>query len=123
MATILLKQPIRLRSPISSRLRVQALALLAVLVFLLALPGAFHPSHRRIDDRALSSSSSASIAARPLDDSRRSKLSETYGRLPLSFEANEGQANPRVDFFARRAGYSLFLAGNGATIALPMQTP
>ncbi len=32
-----------------------------------------------------------------------------YGRLPLAFEANRGQTDPRVRFLARGPGYTLFL--------------
>src|SRR5438876_3652164 len=32
-----------------------------------------------------------------------------YGKLPLSFEANRGQTDARVQFLARGHGYSLFL--------------
>ena len=34
---------------------------------------------------------------------------EAYGRLPLSFEQNEGQTDTRVAFLARGQGYTLFL--------------
>ncbi|MCA1618682.1 MAG: SBBP repeat-containing protein [Acidobacteria bacterium] len=43
---------------------------------------------------------------------------ETYGRIPLSFEANRGQADDSVDFLARGAGYSLFLKPSEATFVL-----
>ena len=42
----------------------------------------------------------------------------TYGSLPLSFEANQGQSDPRVRFLSRGSGYSLFLTGEGAVLAL-----
>jgi Bacterial Ig-like domain (group 3)/MBG domain (YGX type)/Bacterial Ig-like domain (group 1)/Beta-propeller repeat len=42
----------------------------------------------------------------------------TYGSLPLSFEANQGQSDPRVRFLSRGSGYSLFLTGDGAVLAL-----
>jgi hypothetical protein len=32
-----------------------------------------------------------------------------YGQLPLVFEANQGQSDPRVKFLARGSGYGLFL--------------
>lgn len=32
-----------------------------------------------------------------------------YGKLPLSFEVNQGQADPQVRFLSRGQGYSLFL--------------
>src|SRR3712207_6803178 len=37
-----------------------------------------------------------------------------YGQLPLSFEANHGQTDARVDFLARGSGYTLFLTGSEA---------
>ena len=37
-----------------------------------------------------------------------------FGRLPLSFEVNEGQTDSRVKFLARGHGYALFLTDNGA---------
>ena len=38
--------------------------------------------------------------------------------LPLSFEANRGQADPRVRFVSRGNGYSLLLTSNEAVIKL-----
>jgi len=43
---------------------------------------------------------------------------ETYGKLPLSFEANRGQTAPPAQFLVRGAGYSLFLTGNGAVFVV-----
>ncbi|HEX8499540.1 MAG TPA: SBBP repeat-containing protein [Pyrinomonadaceae bacterium] len=43
---------------------------------------------------------------------------EAYGRLPLSFEANRGQADAPVNFLARGAGYTLALSPNAATFVL-----
>jgi hypothetical protein len=40
------------------------------------------------------------------------------GELPLIFEPNQGQADPAVKFLSRGAGYSLFLDGSGAVLAL-----
>src|SRR2546425_10063303 len=36
-------------------------------------------------------------------------VQDAYARLPLSFEQNIGQTDPKVDFIARGSGYSLFL--------------
>jgi hypothetical protein len=41
-----------------------------------------------------------------------------FGRLPLTFEANRGQADGRVKFLSRGAGYTLFLAGDVARLVL-----
>ena len=41
-----------------------------------------------------------------------------YGRLPLSFEVNQGQTDSRVRFLAHGPGYSLFLTGDESVLAL-----
>ncbi|TMI08124.1 MAG: hypothetical protein E6H40_12735, partial [Betaproteobacteria bacterium] len=35
------------------------------------------------------------------------RVSQSYGKLPLHFEANQGQTHKDVRFLARGAGYSL----------------
>jgi beta-propeller repeat-containing protein len=42
---------------------------------------------------------------------------ETYGKLPLSFEANEGQFADEVKFISRGSGYNLFLTATEAVFA------
>jgi hypothetical protein len=63
-------------------------------------------------------SSAASADAGPNDAESRSRLIKAYGRLPLSFEENRGQADSRVKFLSRGSGYSLSLTPNGAVLAL-----
>jgi hypothetical protein len=41
-----------------------------------------------------------------------------YGSLPLTFEPNEGQTDPRVRFLAHGQGYSLFLTSDEMVLAL-----
>jgi len=41
-----------------------------------------------------------------------------YGKLPLSFEPNVGQADSQVDFVTRASGYTAFLASSEATVRL-----
>jgi len=48
----------------------------------------------------------------------QARVVESYGRMPLSFEANAGQTDPRVKFLSRGAGYTLFLTGDEAVLAL-----
>src|SRR5262249_57921316 len=45
-------------------------------------------------------------------------VQENFGRLPLSFEANVGQADAQVQYLARGAGYSLFLTATEAVMTL-----
>ena len=46
------------------------------------------------------------------------RVIETYGKLPLSFEANQGQTGSEVRFLSRGNGYSLFLTSNEAVLSL-----
>jgi len=46
------------------------------------------------------------------------RLSETYGKLPLHFEANRGQTDKDVRFLSRGAGYSLYLTASEAVLVL-----
>jgi hypothetical protein len=41
-----------------------------------------------------------------------------FGRLLLRFERNDGQADPRVKFLCRAAGYTVSLTSTGAVMAL-----
>ncbi|HEY6292801.1 MAG TPA: choice-of-anchor D domain-containing protein [Terriglobia bacterium] len=45
-------------------------------------------------------------------------MAEVYARLPLSFEANRGQAPDAVRFLSRGEGYTLFLTDDAAVLAL-----
>ncbi len=46
------------------------------------------------------------------------RLNLAFGRLPLAFELNRGQTDPRVKFQARGQGYTLFLTSDEAVLAL-----
>jgi hypothetical protein len=48
----------------------------------------------------------------------KAALHDVYGRLPLSFEENRGQTDPRVKFISRGNGYSLFLTSTDAVLKL-----
>jgi len=45
-----------------------------------------------------------------------------YLSLPLSFEANEGQTDPRVNFLSRGSAYTLFLTSEQAVLQLRAET-
>lgn len=50
-------------------------------------------------------------------------ISQTYGKLPMSFEANQGQSDKQVKFLARGSGYTLFLTDTEAVLALRKVDP
>ena len=51
------------------------------------------------------------------------KLVASYGKLPLSFEANQGQTDSRVRFLARGGGYTIFLTNDEAVLTLRKSSP
>ena len=51
-------------------------------------------------------------------DEAKQRAAATYVKLPLSFEINQGQTDPRVKFLSRGGGYTLFLTGNEAVLSL-----
>src|SRR3989449_4869999 len=64
--------------------------------------------------------SPASLSHGQADLARLTKpqVLESYGKLPLSFEANHGQTDRRVKFLSRGRGYSLFLTSNETVLSL-----
>ena len=53
-----------------------------------------------------------------VDQATRARVSESYGKLPLSFETNEGQQDGQVKFLSRGSGYNLFLTNKEAVLVL-----
>jgi hypothetical protein len=51
-------------------------------------------------------------------DVRPAQLAESYGKLPLSFEKNNGQTDSSVNFLSRGSGYSIFLTQTEAMLVL-----
>ena len=86
------------------------LALLAALALLLALTTLG-------DDRLSSAAVAKPSAAVP------AWVSQAYGNLPLSFEANQGQTAAQVDFLSRGSGYTLFLTPGEAVLTLLISAP
>jgi hypothetical protein len=48
----------------------------------------------------------------------QARLVETYGKLPLSFEVNQGQTDKSARFISRGSGYGLFLTSTEAVLSL-----
>jgi hypothetical protein len=79
------------------------------------------PSPRDCTDQAHSAhltGQPASVSIRtPHEEDTQVRVQEAYGKLPLSFEANQGQTAPQVKFLARGRGYSMFLTSQEAILA------
>src|SRR5215210_6176715 len=83
-----------------------SLLLTSALILFIGLPATLIP--RRSGDR----SNSDKLAP------TSSSAVDTYGQIPLSFEANKGQTDGSVNFLARGAGYALFLKPTEAVFVL-----
>ncbi|MDD5632640.1 MAG: SBBP repeat-containing protein, partial [Methylococcales bacterium] len=57
------------------------------------------------------------------DATTKARLEESYGKLPLSFEANRGQTDKQVRFVSRGQGYGLFLTPTEAVLSLHKAKP
>ena len=58
----------------------------------------------------------------PAGAATSARVSESYGKLPLQFEANRGQTHKDVHFLSRGAGYSLYLTAGEAALVLTKPT-
>src|ERR1700737_2457247 len=67
---------------------------------------------------SLISGLSRSLELTKPNDASRFRVSETYGKLPVSFEANDGQQDRPVRFLSRGSGYNLFLTDREAVLVL-----
>lgn len=67
-----------------------------------------------------SSGSRQIISANPpkAEPSTLARVSDIYGKIPLSFEANEGQLAPPVKFLTRGRGYNLSLTASEVVLTL-----
>src|SRR5207245_4469380 len=61
--------------------------------------------------------------ALPAVAATEARLSESYGKLPLHFEANQGQTHKDVRFLSRGLGYSLYLTAGEAVLVLSRPNP
>ena len=88
-----------------------AAALFFGVLFLLGLGGAW--------DALLAKSGGSHFAAGKAPAAKGAhRWREAYGKLPLSFEENQGQTAKEVRYLAHGTGYELFLTAHEAVLAL-----
>jgi hypothetical protein len=88
--------------------------------FLLSQSNPVSSSNANIDWSAPVASPGISSATEtsPADAKAQAAILDRYGKLPLSFEANHGQTDPRVKFLSRTSKYTLFLTVDEAVFTL-----
>src|SRR5208282_1953682 len=105
----------------AGKARIGAIAILgAVMVVISALAGARVATTPESGSHANSRDASSAPMRNRLDMKAGANF---YNNLPLSFERNDGQTDPRVKFIARGDGYTLFLAPSEAVLALHTRRP
>ncbi len=62
--------------------------------------------------------SASTVSAKNVTPADRSRFLDAYAKLPLRFEANQGQSGAPVRFLSRGDGYMLFLTPTGAVLSL-----
>jgi hypothetical protein len=102
-------------SPVARIAAYVAIAIAIPALFILAV---IH--HVRTTSRALAADPAVVVAAVGAPNAAPVKLDWTraYGKLPLAFEANQGQTAPNVRFLAHGQGYQLFLTTEEAVLTL-----
>ena len=60
----------------------------------------------------------ADSKSKSMDEGVKKRIGETYLNLPLSFEANRGQADSPIQFLSRGRGYGIFLTPQEAVLVL-----
>src|SRR5258708_7649029 len=103
--------------------------MLAIGGVLISLVPAGAPTHKQPPSPGISQADPATPSAATSLATSSAAASKTgerrvgeYGKLPLSFEFNQGQTDKSVNFLARGEGYSLFLAPTEATFVLTHQS-
>ena len=88
----------------------------SVLVALFLLVNFQH--HRHSSGTILTNQITAVTPATQLSAAQKADSLRGYGKLPLAFEANQGQTDPAVRFLAHGEGYQLFLTNQEAVLTL-----
>ena len=86
-----------------------------------------HASRAEVSERRSAGASESDLGANALpnhspaavaDEPSRLRATAEYGKLPLSFEINQGQTDAQVQFLSRGSGYTLFLTPTNAVLSL-----
>ena len=96
--------------PENATISVRSCSRLFVATLLMAQSGPVTLLHQRPSPRLQNEALQPDLAA-------RDRIVQSYGKLPLSFEANQGQTDAQVRFLSRGPGYTLFLTGDEAVFS------
>jgi len=120
LSQIMVYQPARRQERLRIRSRLSATTLLRATLLILMAATPVVLATRLIR----SSQASESTSALPMTpQSTKAEIADRYGKLPLSFQSNEGQTDRDVKFLSHGPGYDLFLTAAGAVLTLRKPRP
>ncbi|HEV8187447.1 MAG TPA: SBBP repeat-containing protein [Pyrinomonadaceae bacterium] len=93
----------------------QKIKIIPMLLLLWALPMSMLP---RVTAKPHATAPASQPTSTPNEAQLKMTASENYGKLPLSFERNQGQSDEAVEFLSRGKGYTLFLTTTEAVFSL-----
>jgi Abnormal spindle-like microcephaly-assoc'd, ASPM-SPD-2-Hydin/Beta-propeller repeat len=102
--------------------RIAAALAIAVLLPLAILVVVVHGGKNPLAQPGLNRVAVASDVPANVTPAQAQKVAEEYGRVAMSFEPNQGQSAPEVQFLSRGAGYDLFLTGQEAVLSVRRST-
>ncbi len=108
------------QSPMKTRIPLILITLLCAAIAGLQSVRAATKTVMNTNGSGMGSPTGQAAAPEPIkpDKATRARVSESYGKLPLSFEANEGQQDRQVKFLSRGSGYNLFLSNRETVLVL-----
>ncbi len=98
--------------------RIASALAIAVILPVAILITMFHSGKKPLTQPGMSKTAVAANAPSKISPEEARKIAEQYGRLPMSFEPNQGQKAAEVKFYAHGPGYELFLASQEAVMAV-----
>ena len=95
----------------------QKIKIIPMLLLLWALPMSLLP-RATARPRTTAPANAKPTSSTPNEAQLKMTATKNYGKLPLSFERNEGQSAEAVQFLSRGKGYTLFLTPSEAVFSL-----
>jgi hypothetical protein len=106
----------KMRGARGNAVELLGMATLVCGLLLLAAYGSW--GNRARSGKARATSTAINETTRPAREKPSSRWMETYNKLPLSFEENQGQVQREVRYLSHGSGYELFLTAQEAVLAL-----
>ena len=96
----------------------QKIKIIPMLLLLWALPISTLPRVTAVIAKPRATAPASKTTSTPNEAQLKMTATENYGKLPLSFERNQGQSDEAVEFLSRGKGYTLFLTPTQAVFSL-----